>query len=568
MDEFQQNQIITFGLLKIETGIIKFADHNAARFLMLPKNDLIGRSLTSVLPLYNIPKTNHRLHTELITLGNHILQVTGIWTAYPSEYLTIILNSPKFNESEKNGPVFLDKNFKEFARIIESLFEDVLITDGKGVILRISHSFQQMFDVTAKEVEGKTVFEMAKQGLFNPSVTAIVLKTRKKETISQKIREGFVSVVTGIPFFKESGEIDRVVSFSRDVADYLELKKEHEKLALQMDRYSSEIQILREKEIRFPTIVSKSSAMNDILKLVKRVAAVEINLSITGESGVGKNLIARLIHQHSSRNKGPFVEINCGAIPENLLESELFGYAPGSFTGANANGKIGMIELSENGTLFLDEVGELPLQLQVKLLKTIQEKRVNKIGCSRSIKVNFRLISATNKNLASMVKSNKFREDLYYRLNVIPIQIPPLRERKEDILPLITRFLKEISERYHRNKRLSSRAIDALLKYQWPGNVRELENLIERLVITTDNKCIDWEDMPDNILSNTSFLMSQRATLKEAIHNLEKQMVQQAYEHCKTTIEVGKLLGISQPTATRKLKKHITGYSSMNNYSN
>ena len=559
MVAFKRDQTDTFGVLKIKDGIIEFADNNASRLLMLSQTELSGQSLAAVLPEYDMPIADSRLHVHLMDLKEKRLQVTGIWEESPSKYLIVILNHPECKKFRKNDTVISANYSHKFVNIIESLFEGVLITDGKGTILRISVSFQIACNVTADEVEGKTVFEMEKRGLFNPSVTAIVLKTRQKETISQEIRQGVTAVVTAIPFFNASGEIEYVVSFSRDLADYLKLKNEHEKLSHQIDRYSSEIQLLRGKEMRFPTVVSKSPAMNNILKLVMKVAAVEINLIITGESGVGKTLIARLIHQHSSRCKGPFVEINCGAIPENLLESELFGYVSGAFTGASDSGKIGMIELAENGTLFLDEIGELSLQLQVKLLNVIQEKKLKKIGSSRSVKVDFRLISASNKDLESMVKVKKFRKDLYYRLSVVPIQIPPLRERKEDTFALLSRSLKDANHRYKVNKRLSNRATDALLNYHWPGNVRELENLIERLVVTIDNERINWEDLPDDILPDISFLISERPTLKTAVYNLEKQMVQWAYENCKTTVEVGKLLGISQPTATRKLKKHIKG---------
>ena len=247
-----------------------------------------------------------------------------------------------------------------------------------------------------------------------------------------------------------------------------------------------------------------------------KVCEVDTNVLITGDSGVGKNVIARLIHQHSARAKGPLIEINCGAIPESLIESELFGYEKGAFTGALHSGKTGQIELANDGTLFLDEIGELPLSMQVKLLKVIQERKIVKVGGTRQIPVNFRLISATNKNLQEEIKIGNFREDLYYRLSVIPIHIPPLKERPDDLLPLIMHFLDKANEKYQRDKTFSSSAIDALMNYDWPGNIRELQNLIERLVLTVDDDCIDIDSLPEHINLTPSINSAKELTLKKA----------------------------------------------------
>jgi len=411
---------------------------------------------------------------------------------------------------------------------------------------------------------GKTAFEMERKKIFNPSATAIVLKKRKKVTIMQENREGHKSVVTAVPIFNKKNEIHRVVSYTRNIHEYLELKKRYEKLENQVKRFSSEIRELREKDMRFPGVIARSTQMRNVLGLARKVAEVDINLIISGESGVGKNLITRLIHQNSLRKKGPFVEINCGAIPENLLESELFGYEPGAFTGARREGKIGMIELAQDGTLFLDEIGELPLALQVKLLKVIQEKKMTKISGTKLLRVDFRLIAATNRDLEILVKKGRFREDLFYRLNVIPLKIPPLRERPEDILLLITHFLEQANQRYQKQKTLSNQATDLLLSYGWPGNVRELENIIERIVITSERESICVNDLPNNIQTPPSINLKEGLSLDKAKEMLEKHMVLKAYERFKSTVGVGRSLSISQASASRKIQKHTAEYSKQN----
>lgn len=450
--------------------------------------------------------------------------------------------------------------YRENDSLFEYILDDILIADGQGVILWVSPSFKRNYGVTENEILGKTVFEMEEQKIFYPSITAMVLKKRSKITFLQYNRKGRKIIVTAVPIFKEK-EIERVVSFSWDVNDYLALKEQYEKIENMRNRYSSEIRKYREKEMCVPGIIAKSPQMKNVLRLAMKVAAVETNVLITGESGVGKNLIARMIHQNSSRRENPFIEINCGAIPENLLESELFGYEPGAFTGANREGKIGMVELAQEGTLFLDEIGELPLNLQVKLLKVIQEKNITKIGGTKPVKVDFRLIAATNQDLESLVKVGRFRQDLFYRLNVVPIHIPPLRERPEDIFSLIIHFLEQANKQYRKHKTFSNNAINILMSYTWPGNVRELQNLVERLVITSDEDHISEDSLPDNVKVLPTIGVDEGLTLKKALELLEKQMVQEAYDRYKSTVGVAKALGISQPSAARKLKKYIAGYS-------
>lgn len=544
------------GFLKVKNGIVEHADENAIALLKFRKL-IVGQPFSFLFPKYKLPRICEKPYCKVIKLNSKKLLVASVLLPSPLEYFLVLVGPTEQLIPVFEKPESLFKIHPKIIPLFESIVDDIVISDGDGVILYISPTFKELYGVAEEEVLGKTVFEVEEKKIVSPSVSTIALKKRKKVTIVQENREGRKFVVTAVPVLNEENKIQGVISYNRDVHEYLELKERYKKLENKVIRFSSEIRELRQKEMRFPNIIAKSVQMKNVLNLSIKVAAVDINLIITGESGVGKNLIAKFIHNHSARKKGPFIEISCGAIPETLLESELFGYEPGSFTGARKEGKTGMIELAEKGTLLLDEIGELPLQLQVKLLKVLQEKKLTKIGGIEPVKINFRLIAATNRDLVKLVKEGLFREDLYYRLNVVPIKIPPLRERQGDLLLLITHFLERSNQHYQKQKTLSSQAMDILLKYEWPGNVRELENLVERIVITSDQEHIYADELPNEIKSLPWISSSEGITLPRAREILEKQMVQKAYDRLKTTIGVAKALGISPASASRKIKKHI-----------
>jgi transcriptional regulator with PAS, ATPase and Fis domain len=307
-------------------------------------------------------------------------------------------------------------------------------------------------------------------------------------------------------------------------------------------------------------VVAESPVTKNLLELCLRVARVDSTVLLTGESGVGKDVLARLIHDLSARHRRPFVAVNCGAIPENLLESELFGYEKGAFSGAQRQGKPGLFEEANGGTVFLDEVGELPLKLQVKLLKVIQEHRCRRLGSVRDVELDLRVIAATNRDLKEMVAAGSFREDLFYRLYVVPIEVPPLRDRREDILPLALRFLKTYNRKYGVTRTLSQELLDVLEQYPWPGNVRELQNVIERMVVTADADVLEPRHLPDSLRTRTQppasgLQVPEGLTLREAREMVERLLIERALARGGNTRRAAKLLGVTHPTVIRKAQK-------------
>lgn len=446
---------------------------------------------------------------------------------------------------------------RELDAILESIHDDILITDGAGKIVKVSRSFVDVYGISEEQILGRTVFEMEQQGVFKPSVIARVLKTDRKITMRQRNNRERELIVTALPVRDKKGNIIKVVSFTRDLTDFLNLQEQYSELESRMEKYTAEIEELRNMSLDLEGVVARSPKSQDILRTIHRVAPFDANVLLTGESGVGKSLFAKLVHKKSRRSEHPFIEINCGAIPENLLESELFGYEGGSFTGANREGKIGLIELAQHGTLFFDEIVEMPLNLQVKLLNVIQNKTIKRVGGTRDIQVDFRLIAASNKNFRQQIEENKFREDLYYRLNVIMIEIPPLRQRREDIIPLALYFIEKFNKYYGLDKTFSKRVFDRMASYDWPGNIRQLENTVERLLLTSENQMMEEWDLPAEMGRKPENPEFYGQSLPEAVETLEKLMVSGAYEKYGTTVGVAEALGISQPTAVRKIQKYV-----------
>jgi PAS domain S-box-containing protein/TyrR family helix-turn-helix protein len=449
---------------------------------------------------------------------------------------------------------------EELNAILDSSYDGIYITDGNGVTLRLNKACERIDEVDAKEVVGKHMAELINKGYYSESVSLKVIKEKKPLTIIQRLKSGKELMVTGNPIFK-NGKITRVVTNSRDMTELNELRRQLEENKRITEKYQSELRLLRSQAVQYESVIAKSEQMKTLINLAMRIAEVDTTVLIQGESGVGKEVLAKIIYKNSKRVNEPFIKVNCGAIPENLLESELFGYEGGAFTGAKKEGKIGLFELANNGTLFLDEVGELPFNLQVKLLRALQEKEIIRVGGNSSINIDVRIIAATNRDLKKAVKDGSFRADLFYRLNVVPLMIPPLRARKEDIEHLAQHFLNKFNKKYETNKFFSNEALKILLNYAWPGNVRELENLIERIVVTSNENEIKPKHLIVyfNEVNGENSVVIERDTvesLREAVDNFEKNLLLQMMHYYDSTRDLAAALKVNRSTITRKFKKY------------
>jgi len=441
------------------------------------------------------------------------------------------------------------------------LADDVMISDANGTILRVSENYEKNFGFSHGSIVGKSAFDLEADGTFSPCITAEVIRQRKKITATQTINRNHKNVMTvGIPLFDKRGELKYALCFNTVSMEQINaIQQNYRHLQDSLQHYSQEIAELRTRATS-TSLVFKSPSMQRLRTLMENTANTRANILITGETGVGKSAVAKAIHAMSNRANGPFIEVNCAVLNENLIESELFGYEKGAFTGAATSGKIGKIELANHGTLFLDEIGELPSHIQSKLLQLIQEKTIERLSGTKRIELDFRLLVATNRNLEDAVQRGQFRSDLFYRLNVIRMHIPPLRQRQEDILPLAHQFLARFSREYGKDLTFSPRFLNFLEEYSWPGNVRQLENMIERLTIIVQDPIIDVTHLPVEYTGETASaaaLLPQGGTLTERMDAYEAEIIRSTYRRCGTTVAVARELGISQATAARKVAKYV-----------
>lgn len=445
---------------------------------------------------------------------------------------------------------------KHLEDILNSFFDGIYITDGRGITVAVNKACSEMDGVSPGYVVGRSVQDLEREGIFRPSVTLRVLQEKKRVSLVQETARNLKVLVTGTPVFDETGVISLVVCNVRDITEITRLRKELTQKEMLVSRYHSELHRFMDTEAE--GLVCRSPNMEHLVDTAKRVAGYDTIVLLQGESGVGKDLLAGVLHHNSPRREGLFMSINCGAIPATLMESELFGYEPGAFTGAKNKGKTGLIEAASGGTLFLNEIAEIPLDLQVKLLQFLEARTVVRVGGTKPVPVDVRIIAATNKDLKQEVLASRFREDLYYRLNVVPLLVPPLRERREDIPALIDYFLIRFMKRHGIHKAILPEALNHLVQYPWPGNVRELQNVIERLLVTTPGENVSLQDVEQVIqLYDYPKSGARSETLVKAMEMFEGQIIRQYARTYPTTRELASALGISKSSAARKLRKYL-----------
>lgn len=472
---------------------------------------------------------------------------------------TLILHDESHPDCAFMEMQLMNQMLREMDTILETAYDGMIVTNQEGSIVRVNTAAEGALGVQRKDMIGRKTTELVDAGIYDCSAVAEVLRTGASSTVVITAQNGKTLLATGMPIPDEegkSGESGGVVVNLRDLSELNDLRQKLEHQQMVTEAYQR--QLSRVTGVLPKGIVAESPEMIKIFDTVRAISDVDSTVLITGESGVGKEVVVNYIHSTSKRSEGPFIKVNCGAIPMSLFESEMFGYAEGAFTGAKKRGKAGFFELADGGTLFLDEIGELDMNMQVKILRVIQERELIRVGAESAIKVDVRIIAATNRDLWEMVQEGNFRQDLYYRLNVIGIHVPPLRERRDDIIPLAISFVEKYNNRFGKHKVLTSRLANVLRSLEWTGNIRELENVIENLVVLQESDRLLPEHLPSHLFkeeqSENGITVNGVLPLKEAVFQTERQLFRNASQRYSSTRAMAKALGVNQSTVVRKQK--------------
>ena len=552
-------------------GIITHINQESEKKLGITARTLIGKNISKTLPAFH-PAITECLQsgTPLINQPIEVAQEQLVIHVNPvhrgQEIVGAVLNfhlPDTFEVSARQSEIYKELN-RQLTTIIGASSDGIWVCNAEGAVVTINSASESLNGIKAKDVIGKNITELLDNKSFDQLVTTKVLKSGKQETIVQHIKKtNRVLLCTGTPARDENGDIVLIVVNERDMTELENLRNKFDQNQKLTEKFKEELSELTLRELEHNTIIADSAPMKHILQKSLKLAHLGAsNILILGASGTGKGLLAKSIHKNSNRRDNPFVEINCAAIPENLLEAELFGFEKGAFSGAAEVGKVGLFELAQGGTLFLDEIGDMPINLQTKLLKYLDDKQFRRLGGTKSIKVECATISATNRDLQDRVKNNLFREDLFYRLSSFTLEIPSLCDRRDDIPGLVKFYLEKYNKKYNRSTHASSKVIAHLQNYSFPGNVRELKSIIENGVVlceeaTLDNYLANIERnrtplLPDFDLPPSSNQIDLSATLNE----VEKQLLLKARQHCKTTRQMSTFLNICQSTVVRKMQKH------------
>lgn len=448
-----------------------------------------------------------------------------------------------------------------YNEMLNKLKDGIYVTDDKGTTIYVNDAFLNLSGLTREQIIGKSVYDLRKYNILPNSCCAKVIETKSPVSTINNYYKGQRCLVSGSPIFDEGGNLKKTIAVIRDVSELDVLMKnitKEKNLFIANSEYD-DFSIKAERHIK--DYINNNEKMKSIYDKAKKIAKVDSTVLILGETGVGKDFIASYIYNISSRNKGKFIKINCGAVPEHLMESEFFGYEEGAFTGAQKGGKKGLFEEANDGVLYLDEIGDMPYTLQVKLLSAINDRMFYRIGGTSPVEFNARIIAATNVDLKQLVEEKRFRSDLYYRLNVVSFVIPPLRQRKEDIIPLAHQFLEYYNNKYGKNCYFTTGCLENFLVYEWPGNIRELKNIIERLILMTDEASIGIELFREQLMlsdspGGNSKFSSDNRTLKDKLDEYERVLIETTLSSSKNMKEAASKLGIDLSTLVRKKQKY------------
>ena len=549
-------------------GLITSFNRAAEKFTRLPRDKAIGRHVLDVLVPLGLMETLQTGQAEYsqkfrVGRGTYIMNRDPVIQDGKITGAVGVFQDISEIESVSQELVSVKELNRELDSVIQSSSDGFVVTDASGQILRVNSAYEKLSQSTLQELYGRRIQELGEEGIYAHSLVDVVLQRRHPVTVVES-KQDHSFMVTGSPVFDEEGRLLRVVINLRDMTMLNQLRQELIESKRLSEKYHSELAELRDRQDTGGMIVS-GPEMERVLELIMRVAKVDSTVLLLGESGVGKEGMAKLLYAKSLRSEGPFIKVNCGAIPEHLLESELFGYEGGAFTGARREGKSGMFELANNGTLLLDEIGDLPFNLQAKLLRVLQEREIVPVGGAKPREVNVRILAATHKDLEGMVRAGEFREDLFFRLNVVPIWIPPLRERRSDIVPLLHHFREKFSKKYELHREFSPEVVEAFVQYDWPGNVRELENMVERLMVMAPSELITLPQLPPVFQRHANedggVSVHSLMPLKEAVMEVERQLIEKALKKYGSTYKAAEALGVNQSTVVRRMARFRKGKS-------
>jgi PAS domain S-box-containing protein len=565
------NTTINGVLVTDAKGCLTHINHQAEKILGLKARRHVGRYISDLLPLTGPqviaciesgePNLGHQIKGKVVDL---VLFITPIKTAGGTvrAAMCTFQEMGQFEMSARKLESYQQLN-RELAAIFDASSDGLWVCDHEGKVININKASAQLNGIIAEEIIGQHISDLVASGLFDRSVTLEVIETRRQVSIMQFVKRTHrYLLATGTPVFDDRGRLHIIVVNERDMTQLNVIRQELEETQMVTEKMRDELTELRLMELKDQAVIAESKEMREVLTVALKLARLDAsNILILGESGTGKGLMARFIHKNGSRRKKSFMPINCAALPENLLEAELFGYERGAFTGAREQGKAGLFELAHEGTLFLDEIGDLPLALQAKLLKYLDDHEILRLGGVKPRTIDCSIIAATNRDIEELVKRRQFREDLYFRLNAFTIRIPPLRERPEDIFELIRFYMTRYSRTYRTQRKLMPETLEKLHTYAFPGNVRELKNLVKRAVVMGESEMLDGflNRSLETVPSPGKSARGPRAggpRLTEEVNAYEKELLARAVRQCRTTRELSSALGISQPTVVRKMKKH------------
>ena len=453
--------------------------------------------------------------------------------------------------------------------ILDLMEDGIFVSNREGVTLRVNKAYEHLTGIKRDQLEGKSVRQLVKEGVFNRILNPVIVKEKKPASEVQEFgKEKKTLHLRGFPIFDDKGEVRLVVTFARDISTIRQMR----------DQIAEQDRLIEQYQGRMAQILGAGHAaegifasppMQSLVQMLVRIAQTDATVLLLGETGVGKDVLARMVHAHSPRKNNIFMKVDCGSIAENLIESELFGYAKGAFSGASSQGKAGYFEIADHGTVFLDEIGELSLPMQTRLLRILQDQEFMRVGSSKVQKVDIRIIAATNRDLSKDIEDGKFRQDLYYRLNVAKLEVPPLRERREDIPLLANHFLELYNQKYKKRISFSPDVERIFTLYPWPGNVRELQNLMQQLVITSENGRVESGALPARLrefagASEAASLLRTPAAvplpdspkaLKDTMAEIEHGILLEALKRYGSCTRVAEVFQINRSTLFRKLRR-------------